>query len=285
MKIWNQNNSRPSSLLKTVSVVAVAVTCAFGFAMTAQAQSCTISNWEGGATNLSNNDSGLPTDGFRRYAGPCSLEVPIDGTPRFLTDNSPSGDENQYIVRFYFFVDGVGTDPIQIYAADDGGDDVITLVYENGDLTLSVDDGGTMVGTTVGNIGAGWHSAEFVWEQAADATILFSVDGDDDIEINNVDSSGYSISNAHLGNLAASNGGGSIYFDDYDSRRQTRPGRLLRGDANDDGNHSAADNIAINIERLNQGLAPGQPDCNEDGNISAADNICVNLIRLNQMDP
>jgi len=99
------------------------------------------------------------------------------------------------------------------------------------------------------------------------------VDEEDDLVVN-ADTSGQSIHYADLGNLNDADGG-SIDFDDFDSRRSERPGRLLVGDANGDGNLSTADVVAVLQENKGGAFAAGQPDCNEDGQISTADVVCV----------
>jgi len=258
-------------------LLGIAFAVSFGLSLNAQAQTCVVTNWAGGQNNLVNSDAGTPIDGHSRYAGPCSLEVEVDGTTRSVTDNNPSGSETDYIVRFYFLADGVGSDPVKIYSADGGGSDRITLTYTNGDLTLAVDDGGVMSSETVAGLGAGWHSVEFVWTQDANATIQLSVDGAADVPISGVDSSGYSIDNALLGNLDGVNAGGTFYFDDYDSRRSTRPGRLCRGDVNESGSITQTDMLTIFNEVASGGtvLAGGQPDYNENGSVTQTDFLQV----------
>src|SRR5699024_5687535 len=131
---------------------------------------------------------------------------------------------------------------------------------------------------TFSDIGTGWHSVEVVW--AAGEDTLFKVDEEGDLVVN-ADTSGQSIHYADLGNLNDADGG-SIDFDDFDSRRSERPGRLLVGDANDDGEISVFDIQAVGGEVSGGGFAIGQPDCNEDGIVDVFDIQCVgNILRNN----
>ncbi|RFF30799.1 hypothetical protein [Wenzhouxiangella sediminis] len=256
----------------------VALVGCLGFAFNAQAQTCTISNWAGGATNLADGDTGTQGASNRRYGGPCGLQVDIDGTQRFVSDNSPQS-ETTYIARFYAFLDNAGSDPMIIFAADDGADDQIQVWYNfpnAGDLTLRVyDNGGGTNDLTESAVGSGWHSIEFAWDAAATSDIRFSVDGAADLTAS-PDTSGLAIVNAHLGNVdGTATGGGSVDFDDFDSRRIERPGRLLVGDANDDATINVFDISAIIDEVQTGTFAPGQPDCNEDGSINVFDISCL----------
>jgi hypothetical protein len=265
----------------------VALAAGFGVAMSAQAQTCTISNWLGTPSGVTDANAGTQGSSNRRYGGPCGLRVPVDGTPHFVVDNSPAS-ESTYVARFYTFLDNAGTNPVLLFAADDGTNDQIQVLYNDptaGDLTLSVrTSGGAYVDRTFAGVGSGWHSVEFVWEASATAAIAFSVDGATDLTAT-VDTTGASIVNASLGNIEGAAGGGAIDFDDFDSRRSSRPGELLRGDADGSGGHNAADNTTILLERLGLQFAAGQPDCNEDGAVNAADNTCVLLIRLGLETP
>lgn len=259
----------------------VALVACLGFAFNAQAQTCTVANWAGGATGLSDADAGTQdNDGGtnRRYGGPCGLQVDVDGSARFVTDDSPA-NETTYIARFYTFLDNAGGDAILLFAADDGTDDQIQVWYNDpaaGDLTLRVfDQGGTPNDLTQGSVGAGWHSVELVWEQAASADVRFSVDGAADLTAT-PDTTGIAIANAHLGNVDGSaTGGGTVDFDDFDSRRIERPGRLLVADANADGSLDIFDALSLRDELAEVSFAAGQPDCDENGTVDIFDAICL----------
>lgn len=277
MKSRNQAIAGLAPRVRRILIAAAALAICLGFAVSAQAQTCVVSNWAGGATALTDGDAGTQGASNRRYGGPCGLRVAVDGTQRFLTDNSPAS-ETTYIARFYTFLDNAGTNPVLLFAADDGTNDQIQVLYNDpsaGDLTLSVRlTGGTYSDLTFNGVSAGWHSVELVWEASATAAIAFSVDGAAD-QTANLDTSGASIVNAHLGNIDAAAGGGSIDFDDFDSRRVERPGRLLVGDADDSGGVDIFDVQAVGNEVVNGVFAAGQPDCDEDGTINIFDVQCV----------
>lgn len=270
---------RPALAIKTM-IAGVALSALLGFSINAQAQTCTISNWDD-ATGLADADTGTQGSSNRRYGGPCGLRVDLDGTDRYLTDNSPAS-EGTYIARFYAFLDNAGSDDLIMFA--DGGNNVQVWynVPDAGDITLNVVDSGAGNNfLTFPGVGSGWHSIELVWESAANAEIRFSVNGADDA-VQTVDTSGITLTAARLGNVNGATGG-AVDFDDFDSRRISRPGRLLRGDANNNGVVNLGDAIVVQAEVLGGGsgpFAPGQPDCNENGVINLGDAICIQAIVL-----
>ena len=176
----------------------VALAACMGFAVNAQAQTCTVDNWEGGATGLTDANAGTQGADNRRYGGPCALRVPVDGMARYVSDDSPSA-EGSYIARFYAFLNDAGSDPVQIFAADDGATDQIQVWYNEaapGDLTLRVYGADSSPNDlTFNGVSSGWHSIEFAWSADAAAEIAFSVDGAADMTAT-VDTSGLAIANA-----------------------------------------------------------------------------------------
>ncbi|QKK03524.1 MAG: hypothetical protein HND55_13145 [Pseudomonadota bacterium] len=282
-----RNGFKPASTVKAL-LGGLAASGLLALSLNAQAQTCVVTNWDI-QTNLTNTDTGTPAAGNRRYGGPCGLRVPVDGTARFLTDESPTA-ESTYIARFYAFLDSAGADPMIIYAAGDGSTDQIQVWYNfpnAGDLTLRVKD------STAGNndltfssVGTGWHSVEFVWESDASAEVRFAVNDDDPLndQTMTVDTSGISIAEAFLGNPGGVNTGGTIDFDDFDSRRISRPGRLCRGDTDDNVSISLADLNAVGNEVISGGtvISGGQPDYDENGVVGFSDlnNIFTNHVQI-----
>ena len=267
--------SRPALAIKTF-LSGVALSALLGLSLNVQAQ-CTIGNWDL-ATNLTNDDTGTQGTENRRYGGPCGLRVKLENEARYLTDNSPSG-ESRYIVRFYAFFNSVAA-PTMIFAAEnDVGEDVIEIWYDNGDLVFNiVDSVGTTHGFPIGGIGSGWHSIELVWNASNEAdNIRISVNEESDTHAAQVDTSGISLHAAHLGNLNSADGG-SIDFDDFDSRRISRPGRLMIGDANNNNVVNLGDVLAVQAEIAGGPFVAGQPDCNENGTINLGDVLCIQAI-------
>lgn len=261
---------------KLASLMAAAALMAWSSA--SLAQTCTIENWTGTPIELSNANAGTQGANNRRYAGPCGLRVPVDGTERFLTDPSPNG-ESSLNARFFAFLNDAGSQPIILYAAEGGTPlaDQIQVVYNEpaaGDLSLSVFDanGGRNL-LTFESIGSGWHSIEFAWQADSDATIAFSVNGATDLTTT-LNTAGITLDNSVLGNINGATGPGSIDFDDFDSRRDTRPGRLCRGLTDESRNElDFDDTFAIFDEIASGGANPaaGQPDFNEDGEVDFDD--------------
>jgi hypothetical protein len=275
--------------VRTALPVGVVFAAVLGFSVNAAAQTCTVDNWLGGSPGLSNGDAGTQGSSNRRYGGPCGLRVPLGGSAAYVADDSPGG-ETTYIARAYVYLDDITTnDPVVLFAADDdtgdssyaAADAQIEVSYDadassGGTLVLSVrDQGGTLQPLpAVNNVGTGWHSFELVWEQASSANIAFSVDGAADVT-GTVDTTGITIENAFLGVLNSVSGG-SVDFDDFDSRRVDRPGRLLVADANDSGDLTIADLFEVNNELGGSAFAAGQPDCDENGSITISDLFCTN---------
>lgn len=262
----------------------MALAASLGFTLSAQAQTCVVTNWTT-PTQLTNANTGIPdldaTDN-RRYGGPCGLRVEVDGTARFLTDKTPA-NETTYIARFYAFLDEAGSNPIQIFSASDGTTNQVEVWYNQdgsgtaaeGELTMMVTTTGGSIALEAGTIGDGWHSIELVWEQNANAGLVLNVDGGTDVTAT-ADTGAAVIADASLGNiLGAPSTNGKIDFDDFDSRRIDRPGRLLVSDGNADGVVDIFDALALRDELAEIAVAPGQPDCDENGLVDIFDALCL----------
>ena len=274
------SNSRAATqfgrLAKTVMVGGAAFAF-LGLSMNAQADPvCTVENWTD-APGLSDADTGTQGSDNRRYGGPCGLRVNFDDEARFVTYESGQG-EAQYIARFYAFLNDMGSDAAIIFAGTGGGDDQVQIWYNfpsANDLTLrAFDASGVENDLTFSDVGSGWHSIEFDWDRDS-GDVVFLVNSEDDEASMNLDLSGLSIEAASLGNVAAADTGGVADFDDFDSRRSTRPGRLMAGDANDDGVINVSDIASVVAEIDGIDFAAGQPDCNEDGAVNVSDIACV----------
>ena len=295
-----QGSSRPALAAKAL-FSGVALSALLGMSLNAQAQSCTITNWAGGSVNDSALFAGSPLDGNTRYGGPCSLEVSLDSGFAYVVDNSPIAEQD-YITRFYFNPNGNGSAdaPMVIFAANDEsdgtGEDVIQLWFNvaSADPFVAQPNHVTLVVVTETGIeeiqaGAtsiranGWNSFEIVWTSGPAAEVTLKVNERDDLTVTG-DTSSQRVRTALLGFVdegVSISSTTPLYFDDFDSRRQSRPGRLLRGDANDDGVINAQDFVTV-INEIGGSLAAGQPDCNEDGVINAQDFVClINVISGN----
>jgi len=279
----------PPVLVAGLFMLSLQATAQVGF----DPDDCTVGNWTS-ATGLTDADvdvqSASPTGQFRRYGGPCGLRVSVDGSARFLTDESPLA-ESTYIARFYAFFNNAGSGPILVFAADDGDDDVIQIWYEDGDLTLTVYDSADVShDIDFQGIGNGWHSIELVWSASDGAeNIRFALNTTDenDDETLSIDTSGISIVNAHLGNINSADTGGYINFDDFDSRRISRPGRLCRGDMNGDGIINLTDLLILQQEVASGGAVKvhGNPDYNEDGAINLTDMLFIQAFHVAVNNP
>ena len=259
------------------------------------AQTCTIDNWKvagvPASVGLSAANVGRPNQSFagapfRRYGGPCGLRVPVDGTPRYLRDGSPA-NETSYNARFYVFLNSAGNQNIRLFE----GVNTSTTPAENAleiwhlpvesKIVLTVETATGPANLEITGIGSGWHSVEFAWASASDATVSLAVNvaietaAPPEFASATLNTSGQSIGEARLGNVnGASATNAFIDFDDFDSRRVSTPGRLCRG-LTDESRDALSGDDAIEIYRESFGLAvaAGQPDYNEDGAVTGDDAI------------
>lgn len=265
---------------------------AFGLAMGASnADACAISAWSS-ATGLTAADTGSPPS-FIRYSQACGLRV--DAANEFVQDNTPENDA-QYRVRFYVYTgDVTGNTPI-FRARGTGGTSLLTVTYNGGaSNSFVVGLNGTASTFTMPNVTDNrWYSVELNWTAAASGGVTGKIRGagaTSALGAQNVDITGLTgvnnnadrVTDAQLGALAASGltFTAPMYFDDFDSRRTTSPGRKARGDANGNGNVTATDAVVVLNEAANGTLAAGQPDCNENGSVTATDGVCVLNIAAN----
>lgn len=251
-----------------------------GWSLSSQAQiSCTTENWSGVEGTVA---VGLPSNNNRRYGGPCGARVQATAD-NFLVDDSPVG-ETTYNARFYAFLNALQGEAL-IFAALDDTTDVVQVWYNfptSNDITLQIfPAAGGPTQLTVANVGTGWHSIELAWEAGPEADIRLKVNVDEDLAAQ-VDTSGLSITQAQLGVLNGSEASvtGTLDLDDFDSRRVSRPGRLLMGDANADGAINIFDIVAVRNEILGRSFALGQPDCTEAGAVNVFDIVCKRRLIL-----
>jgi len=248
------------------------------------AQTCTLGNWNGetvetGETLLAASRAA----GNRAYAGPCSLKVTLDSSDAYLVDDTPQA-ENVFNVRFYFFLDSVDADVTLFEALDANDSDVINVIYDHSDnlisALLSIAGGSQMI--SVGPLSTGWNSLEIEWGASATEEVKMTLGNSSAAQTTetspSIDTSGFTIDSVRLGamsGLSAVPSTGVIYFDDYDSRRDTVPGRLPQGDANADGVTNGDDQTLVVNEFLFGEGSPGTPDCNEDGFVNGDDQSCI----------
>lgn len=266
--------------------VLMALVLGFSVSGAVVAQTCTLDNWNGGAVET--GEALLAASraaGNRAYAGPCSLKVTLDSSDAYLVDDTPLA-ETQFNVRFYFFLDSVDADVTLFEAVDENSNSIITVsydsIYNEIDVVFLYDGGDLSESVSVGPLASGWNSLEIQWESKAGEQATISL-GNSETSSNSassgsIDTSAMSIDSVRLGAISgpvAVPSGGVIYFDDYDSRRDTVPGRLMAGDATGDGQLNIFDVVAARNEILGNAVADGIPDCNEDGAVNIFDVVCM----------
>jgi hypothetical protein len=219
-------------------------------------------------------------DRVPRYSGECGMKNRADQAD-FVEDDSPGGI-NRIRARFYVFTGHSGE--ARVYSGFDSGSRVfdVTVNGDTGEVTFST--AGGQVSCPSPNCpaanSAAWNSIEIDWDaDQGNMALWVNTDANEEPNAAATDAftPGAQVTNVRLGNLDGASG--TMYFDAYESRRQTAIGRLLRGDANADGNVTVFDAIAVVNETgstpTDPNLSRGQPDCNEDGGVTIFDAICI----------
>lgn len=261
-------------MLRSKSLIALSVGAAL-LMMGQVASACAISAWSS-ATGLSAADSGEPTAGFSRYSGKCSLRA--NGPSKFVQDNSPA-NATSYFARFYVNTGTLASADI-FKARDAANADVIRVSYNAGNLSFFV-KGAAAQPANIPAIAGRWYSVELSWAQGAAAAFNVKVQGDNGAAVTapatTINSATDVINNVQLGMINAG-ATGQGFFDEFDSRRTTAPGRLCKGDANGNGQIQGNDRVTISNEIAGT-VATGQPDANENGSVQGNDRVVVsNLI-------
>ena len=252
------------------------------------ANACSISAWSAvDSVGVVAADSG-EAPAFPRYSARCSLRVVGAATAKYVQDNTPT-NATSYKARFYVYTGTTLVDTAAggffYLARDANGANLIRLALTGGNIQTTVT--GSAAAIPAIPVAAGkYYSVELEWAQGAAAPFSIKVQGAGaptaTTQTTTTNNAAGVLKDVRLGLSAGSTG--TAFFDEYDSRRTTAPGRLLKCDANNDGLIAVQDRIQINTEALsgNAALAIGQPDATEDGVVSVQDRIQVNNKILNQ---
>lgn len=251
------------------------------------ANACSISAWSAtDSVGVVAADSG-EAPAFSRYSGRCSLRVVGGATPKYVQDNTPT-NATAFKARFYLnagspLVD-TGASGFVFLARDSAGANLIRVALTGGSLQTTVT--GSAAAIPAIPITPGYYSVEMEWAQGAAAPFSIKVQGAGSVtavtQTTTTNNAADVLKDVRLGLSAASTG--TAFFDEYDSRRTTAPGRLCRGDANGNGLIQGTDRIVISNEIAGTALAAGQPDANENGLVQGTDRIVVsNLILANTL--
>jgi hypothetical protein len=268
-------------MIRLKTLLGAAILSAMAFT---QANACSITAWSAtDSVGVVAADAGSPAAGFKRYSALCALQVTGAATAKYVQDNTPT-NATTYKSRFYMFTGATlvdtGAAGFFFLARDGAGAPLIRLALTGGNITATVANGAAV--TPIPVVASKYYSVELEWQQAA-GTFSLKVQGAGaaapTTQTSALTASTAVLKDVRLGLSAASTG--TAFFDEYDSRRTTAPGRLLKCDANNDSLISIADRIVVNNEILGITTATGQPDANEDGVVSIADRIQVNNKILN----
>jgi hypothetical protein len=242
------------------------------------AQTCTVNNWDAVSADVVNGDNdatgsvGSPPT-FKRYAGPCSLRATFGGVAEWVeNDQGGALDESNYIARFYVYLTDVAGTNVPLFEAYDGTNAALFAVLYSDTLSIGIDTNGSGTPNVAGDAQTGWNSVEIEYDGT---NLSASINGAADISaptdlMTNVAS-------VRLGDIDGGVGSGVAYFDDFDSRRVSRPGRLCRGLTDESRDLlTFADAIAIFTDAVSPvTVVAGQPDYNEDGLVTFSDAITV----------
>lgn len=254
------------------------------------ATACSITAWSS-ATGLTGADTGEPPAGFQRASGRCGLRIQNLSTPRFLTDTTPANEKNIRIRFYYLTGDHTATTPVSIFQArNTGGTNIIEITHNGSVLSFTTNTGGAAQTVTVADNRQ--YSIEMTWaagtvSPATNGSMTATVTGNSGqsataavagtVNFPSLANSADGIDETRLGFIAGTTTVASpVFFDEYDSRRTTNPGRLCRGDVNNSGSITAGDRSAITNElAIPSVVAVGQADCNESTSTTASDRSCV----------
>ncbi len=242
------------------------------------ANACSISAWNAtDSVGVVAADSG-EAPAFSRYSGRCSLRVAGAAGAKYVQDNTPT-NATSYKSRVYINAGSpladTGTNGFLFLARDGAGANLIRIALTGGNLQTTV-TGSAVAIPAIPIVAGRYYSIELEWAQGANAPFSIKVQGAGSstpvVQTTTTNNATGVLKDVRLGLSALSSG--TVFFDEYDSRRTTAPGRLCRGDANNSGQISFADAQQISAE-LGGSLTVGQPDCNESGSVSFADAQCA----------
>lgn len=271
-----------SSKILIAGLISAWLTMGMSNAVLAQTQNCTFENWSTsvGDDNLRAGSQGA---GNRRFAGPCGLRVQLAGSEAYVQDESPTS-ESTFNVRFYFYLNEISED-VTLFEARSATTRVFAATYDDANnqinVAFSTGDGSTSSTLSVGPVAAGsWNSLEIQWSKGSTANqtvTLVNASGKIEEESGAINTDGFTVDTAKLGAVSAIAtvpSGGSIDFDDYDSRRDSVPGTLCRGLTNSSRDTLDLEDVqAIFTDFATGGsvAAAGTPDHNMDGKIDLED--------------
>jgi len=247
------------------------------------ANACSISAWSAtDSVGVVAADSG-EAPAFSRYSGRCSLRVVGAAGAKYVQDNTPT-NATGFKARVYVLPSAAplvdtGAGGFVFLARDGAGANLIRIALTGGNLQTTVTGSAAAIPAIPVTAGR-YYSIELEWAQGAAAPFSIKVQGAGEatpvVQTTTTNNAAGVLKDVRLG--LSANSTGTVFFDEYDSRRTTAPGRLCRGDATNNGLIQGNDRVAISNEIAGT-LAPGQPDATENGLVQGNDRVAVsNLI-------
>ncbi len=186
--------------------------------------------WSG----LPANSQNLSVSTAAAYWGVYGLAVTVSGQDTYVEDNSPLS-EGEYHARFYVNPNGVTIGSGQTVDLFDGysnavsGSPVFQVQMQESSGAYQVRIGASGAYSTWYTLASGWNAIEIEYT----AVPLYGemnlyVGGNLKGSLGNLNDGGSKVDLVRLGalNVQTANPGGTLYFDDFDSRRFSSPGLL-----------------------------------------------------------
>lgn len=252
---------------------------AFAASSSVMAQACSLAAWSNAGTTTA---QATTPDGNGRYSGSCAAVIAAPGPNSFVVDNSPT-NETSYRARFYIYTGNLAGAEADVFQAQNASNaNIVRVTYTNGTgfrFYVNGANGGASLGT-IPAVAGRWYGVEVRW--ANNGTFSAIARGNaqpappqPQISVTGFSNAADRIETARLGILTTTGVTGGIRLDDFDSRRTTDIGFLLRGDANGNGETNIGDAVRVAIEVGGGGLSPGPADCNENGIVNVGDAVCI----------
>ena len=247
------------------------------------ANACSISAWSAtdsvGVVAADAGEQVPAANGFKRFSARCGLRITGAAAAKYVQDNTPL-NATTYKARLYVYSGNIDTTASGfIYLARDAaGANLIRLALSGGAIKTTVANAAAVADIPV--VANTWYSVELDWSQSAASPFSITVKGPG-AAVTQTAATTASISvlkDVRIGLSANSTGTG--FFDEYDSRRTTAPGRLLKCDANGDGEVDILDYIALQnyIIDPTKTVNTESSDMNGDGKVNSADLLALRKI-------
>jgi hypothetical protein len=224
------------------------------------ASACSTAAWVPGASGVV--EANNPANGVVRVGGECGLKVTGAG---YVQDNSPSA-EDHFFARFYFFPQLSGTGNIPVFTAysDEATSVLFSVMFDGTNLSVDATPASGGTSSPVAVVENQWQLVEVSWQSGVSGGLWLNTDATlEDANVTFSPGAGV-VESVRLGAPDAFGGlSGQMYFDDYESHRETSVGPLPNFDAIVAGHvEPDARNLieSFYLDVLDRGPEPGAVD-------------------------